>query len=48
MQAALVIFLLSHTFKAICMLRGWPMFIEHLGLKIHSYTYFQQANVFLF
>lgn len=48
MQTALIIFLLSDTFKAYCMLRSWLMFIEHLDLKIHSYTYFQQANVFLF
>lgn len=48
MQIAFIIFLLSHIFKANCMMRSWLMFIEHLGLKIHSYQYFQQANVFLF
>lgn len=47
MQIALIIFLLSHTFEANCVI-SWLMFIEHLDLKIHSYTYFQQANVLLF
>lgn len=48
MQTLLIIFLLSHIFKANCMMRSWLMFFEHSDLKIHSYAYFQQANVFLF
>lgn len=41
MSGIIIIFFLSHTFNANCMMKSWLVFIEHLDLKIHSYTYFQ-------